>query len=173
MPVPSFTTARLVVRRLAGGDAAPIAAMDADPEVTRFTGGPETDPAHLEEIEGWFADEDDPAGFGMWAIATREEPDRFLGWIMLWTLPGWEPEVEIGWRLTRTAWGRGFATEAASAVMEHAFTTVGLDRVVAVLDPANDRSRRVCEKLGMVTAGKRRAYDTDCALYVKERFSAP
>lgn len=169
MPLPTFTTTRLVVRQLALKDVDAIATMDTDPEVTRFTGGPETGPAHREDLEGWVDDEGDPFGLGMWVVTPQQAPERFLGWVMLWPLIGWEPEVEIGWRFARDVWGQGYAPEAARPVMEHGFAAVGLDTIVAVLDPDNHRSRRVCEKLGMTTAGRRRAYDTDCALYVKER----
>lgn len=106
---------------------------------------------------------------GGWSVFPRETPQRYLGWIVLFPLEGWEGDVEIGWRFVRDAWGRGYASEAAAAVMEHGFRTVGLDHIVAVLDPDNQRSRRVCEKLGMTAAGMRRAYDSDCALYVKQR----
>ena len=59
------------------------------------------------------------------------------------------PDVEIGWRLVRHAWGKAYATEAARQLLAHAFQTVGLGRVVADVDPRNARSIRVATKLGM------------------------
>ena len=167
---PDFTTQRLFLKPLAAGDIDGMAAMDADPEVMRFVGEgtPRTSPQHRAELESWIDDSEDPPGMAMWTVRPLEKPDRYLGWIMLYPLPGHEPEVEIGWRFNRAAWGHGYASEAAQAVMEHGFKTVGLDQIVAVLDPNNQRSRRVCEKLSMRDAGICRAYDTDCARYVKE-----
>lgn len=171
--LPALATERLVLRARSSGDLDAMAAMDADPEVARFLGGVPDPVAHRTDLETWIDDPDDTSGLGGWTVRPRDEPGRYLGWIALYTLAGWEPDVEIGWRFVRDAWGHGYATEAARAVMAHGFDTVGLDRIIAILDPANDRSRRVCEKLGMTAAGLRHAYDTDCALYVKVRLSGP
>ncbi len=166
-----FTTERLFLQPLAEGDIDGMAAMDADADVMRFVGdgSARTSAAHREELAGWIDDSENPPGMGMWTVRPLADPSCYLGWVMLYPLPGQEPEVEIGWRFARDAWGQGFASEAARTVMAHGFWTVGLDRIVAVLHPQNDRSRRVCEKLGMCDAGMCRAYDTDCSLYVKER----
>ena len=169
MPLPVLTTDRLVLRPRCRDDLDAMAVMDADPEVARFLGGVPDPALHRAELETWIDDPDDTSGLGGWTVRPRNAPDRYLGWIILYPLEGWEDDVEIGWRFVRDAWGQGYATEAAGAVMHHAFTGAGLDHVIAILDPDNDRSRRVCEKLGMTAAGKRRAYDTDCALYVKPR----
>jgi RimJ/RimL family protein N-acetyltransferase len=173
MVPPSFTTRRLLLTPRAPRDLDAMAEMDADREVMRFVGEPQTGPEHRAELATWFDDSEDAPGHGGWTLRPLDEPDRYLGWVILYPLRGWEPDVEIGWRLVRDAWGHGYATEAARAIMDHAFGTVGLDRVVAVLDVDNDRSRRVCEKLGMHAAGLRRAYDADLALYVRERGGGP
>jgi RimJ/RimL family protein N-acetyltransferase len=165
---PDFTTERLMLRPFTAGDIDAMAAMDGDPEVMRFLEPLEEPAVHRTKLEGWLDDGTDPAGMALWTVRPRVEHDLYLGWVVLFPMPGWEPDVEIGLRFTRSAWGRGYATEAARAVMAHGFGTLGLERIFAVLDPRNLRSRRVCEKLGMHDAGMRRAYDTDCALYVKE-----
>ena len=90
-------------------------------------------------------------GFGLWAV---EVPGRvpFIGFVGL-AVPRFEapftPCVEIGWRLAAEHWGRGYATEAATAVLAHAFGPLGLAEVVSFTVPANRRSRRVMERLGM------------------------
>jgi len=173
MALPVFTTERLVLTPRAAGDLDAMAAMDADPEVARFVGGVPEPVAHRAALEDWVDDPADVSGLGGWTVRPRDTPGRYLGWIILYPLEGWEPDVEIGWRFVRNAWGHGYASEAARAVLAHAFGTVGLERVIAILDPANDRSRRVCEKLGMTAAGMRHAYDTDCALYVRDRLTCP
>ena len=90
-------------------------------------------------------------GFGLYAAELREE-HRFIGFVGL-AVPTFEapftPCVEIGWRLCAEYWGRGLATEGASAVVRHAFEVLGLDALVSFTVPANIRSRRVMEKIGM------------------------
>jgi RimJ/RimL family protein N-acetyltransferase len=91
-------------------------------------------------------------GFGFYAAEFREN-ETFIGFVGL-NIPSFDapfmPAVEIGWRLAFDFWGRGLATEGARAVIDHAFKTLGLTSLVSFTVPANMRSRRVMEKLGMV-----------------------
>jgi RimJ/RimL family protein N-acetyltransferase len=135
-------------RRLSDTDA--CIAMDHEPEVTRFVDGPWGDPAaHRAFIEtrtrGPY-----PEGLGYWTVSLRPEPERFLGWVLLIPENAAGPEVEIGWRLRRAAWGQGLATEAAGALLEYGFGTLKLARIIADIHPENAGSRRVAEKLGLV-----------------------
>jgi len=116
--------------------------LDSDAEVVRFSPLPWADEAeHKAFIEastrGLY-----PLGQGYWTIRQKSEPTRFLGWILLMPLDAMGPEIEIGWRLRRDAWGAGRATEAARA-LDHAFITLGLPEVVADIHPENRRSIRV------------------------------
>lgn len=90
-------------------------------------------------------------GFGLWAVEAVGVAD-FIGFIGL-SVPKFDaaftPCVEIGWRLAFEHWGRGFATEAAGAALDFAFGRVGVSEVVSFTVPANARSRRVMERLGM------------------------
>jgi ribosomal-protein-alanine N-acetyltransferase len=90
-------------------------------------------------------------GFGLYALELRKER-AFIGFAGL-SIPSFQahftPCVEIGWRLSAEYWGRGLATEAASAVVAHAFESLALDALVSFTVPANIRSRRVMEKIGM------------------------
>ena len=92
-------------------------------------------------------------GFGFWAVEIRGSAP-FAGFVGL-AVPSFEasftPCVEVGWRLAREYWGRGVATEGARAAVELASRDLGLHEVVAYTVPANRRSRRVMEKLGMTT----------------------
>ncbi len=148
--LPTFRTPRLTVRPRTVGDLEACMAMDRDPEVTRFLPGPWADPvAHRAFVEERMRHEY-PVGMGYWSIVASE---GFVGWVLLTPLDLHGPEIEIGWRLVRAAWGRGHATEAARPVLEHALNTLGLEQVIADIDPANTASVRVAQKLGFWPAG--------------------
>jgi RimJ/RimL family protein N-acetyltransferase len=127
-----------------------FAALNADPRVMEFFPGvlsrTESD-ALAARIEAHFAQH----GFGLWAV---EAPGvaEFVGFVGL-QVPNFEtaftPCVEIGWRLAHERWGRGYATEAARAALEYAFDSLNLREVLSWTVPANLRSRRVMERLGM------------------------
>jgi RimJ/RimL family protein N-acetyltransferase len=113
---------------------APLSRDDSDALVTR--------------IEAQFAQH----GFGLWAVDIPNV-DPFAGFIGL-AIPHFTahftPCVEIGWRLAATHWGQGYATEGARAVLRFGFATLGLNEIVSFTVPANRRSRRVMERIGMV-----------------------
>jgi RimJ/RimL family protein N-acetyltransferase len=147
------TTERLVLRSWRPADRAPFAKLNTDPEVVRFlnNGAPLTraeSDALLDAIEAHWLEH----GFGLWCAAARDDPDDCLGFVGLAVpsfLPAVLPSVEVGWRLARAAWGRGLATEGARESLRHAFQELGLDVVISIIDPANKRSIRVAQKLGM------------------------
>ena len=143
-------TDRLLLRRFRASDLAAFAQLNADARVTEFLAGAlsrdESD-ALVDRIEAHF----DEHGFGLFALEiTGVAP--FAGFVGL-SVPRFEaaftPCVEIGWRLAAEHWGSGYASEAARAVLAHGFDVVGLDEIVSFTVPANTRSRRVMEKLGM------------------------
>lgn len=149
-------TERLLLRRFRASDRAAFAQLSADPRVTEYLAGAlsrEQSDALADRIEAHF----DEHGFGLFALEiTGVAP--FAGYVGL-SVPRFEaaftPCVEIGWRLAAEHWGSGYASEAARAVLAHGFDVVGLDEIVSFTVPANTRSRRVMEKLGM----SRRAAD--------------
>jgi RimJ/RimL family protein N-acetyltransferase len=146
-------TGRLLLRRWRPEDAEPMAALNADPEVMRFIGdGAPSTRAGSDELLGRFEREWDERGFGLWAVEEHAAPGVLLGFCGLTVpmfLPPVLPAVEVGWRLARPAWGRGVATEAARAALAFGFEQHGMRQIIAVVHPANDRSLRVCAKLGM------------------------
>ena len=167
--LPGFTTQRLVLRARCLDDLDAVCAMDAEPEVMAYImDGSVPEPVeHREKLAQRLALDHGP-GLGIWSVFPREETGRFLGWVALHPLPGGD-DIEIGWRFASAHWGHGYATEAAGALMHHGLATLSLPRIVAVLQAANQRSRRVCERLGMSDAGPCRAYGGPCVLYVRER----
>ena len=150
MPIPEVRTARLVLRGWRPGDAAPFATLNANPEVMEHFPVPlsrgTSDRLIIAVVEAW-----DHHGFGLWAVE-RADDGAFLGFTGL-SRPSFEadftPAVEVGWRFAREAWGHGYATEAAEAAVRFGFEAVGLEEIVSFTVPANERSRRVMERLGM------------------------
>jgi RimJ/RimL family protein N-acetyltransferase len=146
--IPTFETDRLLLRRWQPSDRKPFAAMNRDPEVMQYF------PAPLTPIESdRLIDRADfeRHGFGLWAAEFRDSQE-FIGFIGL-SIPNFEapfmPSVEIGWRLASAHWGRGLATEGAKAAVRFGFAILNLPALVSFTVPANTRSRRVMEKLGM------------------------
>jgi RimJ/RimL family protein N-acetyltransferase len=102
-------------------------------------------------------------GFGMMAVVDRDD-GALLGFAGLQHLEG-GPEVEIGYYLGRRAWGRGLATELAHALVDRAFDELGLDRLVAVVRPENEASKRVLAKTGLHPEGFARHYGADVEVW--------
>jgi RimJ/RimL family protein N-acetyltransferase len=140
------------MREFRADDLDGLAALDADPEVMRFlTGGK---PIPRDEVEtvlipGYLASYRRWDAFGTWAA---EDADGFVGWFALHPLdeaPDDESIVELGYRLARDRWGRGYATEGSIALIRKAFTELGCDQVRAQTMTVNARSRSVMQKCGL------------------------
>jgi RimJ/RimL family protein N-acetyltransferase len=143
-------TARLVLRRWRDADREPFAALNSDPEVMRYFPARATraqSDALVDRQQELF----DVRGWGLWAVEVLGGAP-FVGFVGL-NEPRFEahftPAVEIGWRLGREHWGHGYATEAGRAVLAFAFGELRLEEVVSFTTVANERSRRVMERLGM------------------------
>ncbi|WP_323118061.1 GNAT family N-acetyltransferase [Burkholderia alba] len=148
--LPVFETGRLRLRPRVLADLEACLEMDRDPEVTRHIAGPWRDPVEHRRFVEHRITRTYPAGLGYWSIFEKADPQRFIGWMLL--IPdhaGGAGEVEIGWRLIRSAWGRGIASEAASRIARHAFDTVRLPRIIADIAAENEGSLKVARKLGM------------------------
>jgi RimJ/RimL family protein N-acetyltransferase len=146
-------TERLCLRRFAPEDAAAFAALNADAEVMCFIGdGTPLTRGQSDELLARIAGHWRSHGFGLWCVAERTAPADCLGFAGLAVpsfLPEVMPAVEVGWRLSRAAWGRGLATEAARAAVDEAFGPLGLASVISIIAEGNERSVRVADKLGM------------------------
>jgi RimJ/RimL family protein N-acetyltransferase len=148
-------TERLVLRRWRDEDRDAFAALNADRRVMEHFPAPLTraeSDALADRIDGAIATN----GWGLWAVEVAVGPDagRFAGFTGL-SVPGFEapfmPAIEVGWRLAHWAWGRGYATEAATAALDVGFTTIGAQEIVSFTATQNARSRAVMERLGMTT----------------------
>ena len=145
-------TERLVLRRFAEADADDLFDLHGDPEVMRFLTGGEPTPRDViedETLPRFLRSYERVEGFGFWAAVERSAGE-FLGWFEFRPPEGAGPgEVELGYRLRRCAWGRGYATEGARALIRDGFTRLGVRRVVAQTMAVNAASRCVMEKVGM------------------------
>ncbi len=146
-------TERLILRRFTQEDEDALVALDGDPEVMRYiTGGPPTPREEIRNdvLPAFLGYYDRPDGYGFWAAIARDGAE-FLGWFHLRPLPEDPPDVpELGYRLRRSAWGKGYASEGARALVDKAFSDLGARRVIASTMAVNVASRRVMEKAGMV-----------------------
>lgn len=146
-------TPRLLLRRWRGADESLMAAINQDPEVTRYLNRPVDDGA-VQTFFGVVSEHWQRHGFGFWAVELRRVggEGRFVGFVGV-TYPSFLPEVadrpELGWRLARDTWGLGLATEAATSARDDAFSRLGLGEVVSIIHPENARSRRLATKLSM------------------------
>lgn len=150
MKASELRTDRLRLRRWREADRPPFARLNADPKVMEYF------PSTLSRVESdafvdWIEAFFDEHGFGLWAVEAVGVAD-FIGFVGL-NIPAFPahftPAVEVGWRLDRPYWGRGYATEAARAAVAFGFETLGLAEIVSFTAPANVRSRHVMERLGM------------------------
>lgn len=143
-------TKRLSLRQWKDSDLAPWVAMNADVDVRKYFSSVQTTEEAIREASRIRAGISQ-RGWGAWAV---EQPGnhQFIGFVGL-LVTGFEasftPCVEIGWRLSKAAWGQGFATEAAAAALSFAFTHLHLEEVVAITTPSNTPSQNVMKKIGM------------------------
>lgn len=159
---PSFLeTDRLVLRPATAADAPDLLALDNDPAVMRYiNGGRPTSAEHIRDrtLPRLLHDHAGTGTRGYW-IAQEKDTGAFLGWFELRPLTDHDPAVvELGYRLNRAAWGRGYATEGARALVDKGFTDLGVQRVTANTMAVNTGSRRVMEKAGLTFL---RAYTED------------
>jgi RimJ/RimL family protein N-acetyltransferase len=141
----TLRTPRLILREWRDEDAAPFAAMSADPDVLRYLPAP--DAVWITRTQAHFA----AHGFGNFVVELPGE-SSFIGVVGLnhvrWDL-AFTPAVEAAWRLMPRHWSKGYALEAARAVIDDGFGRIWLTEIVAYTAPANRASRQVMERLGM------------------------
>jgi RimJ/RimL family protein N-acetyltransferase len=145
-------TDRLVLRQFTMADADNLVNLDADPDVMRFvTGGIPTsrEEIHDEVLPAFLGYYQQYEGYGFWA-AIEKATGEFVGWFHFRPRADAAPgEVELGYRLRKSAWDKGYATEGSRALICKGFTEYGVQRVTAAAMAVNQASRRVMEKSGL------------------------
>lgn len=154
--------------------------LDQDPEVMKYITRGRT--MTRDDIENWYIPRlnkyaNQLRGWGLWGM-TRLDNDKYIGWILVRPMHFFEPELrddddlELGWRLFRDEWGKGYATEGANAVMESLRANEACSRFSALAIKENTGSTRVMQKLGMEFVKEELYVDPDpvlddelCVLY--------
>lgn len=140
-------TKRLYLRECNSMDALLAYNLNLDPEVIKYTGDPSfVSVSEAREFLGNY-DAFEKYGMGRW-YAFLKDSDEFIGWCGLKYSPNID-EVDIGYRLLRKYWNKGYATEAARACLDYGFQELGIDEIVAKADKRNQASIKVMEKIGM------------------------
>ncbi|MCC3302215.1 GNAT family N-acetyltransferase [Arthrobacter sp. zg-Y895] len=176
----TLETPRLTLRPYTSEDADFVLDLYSRMEVQRFLGA---NPKLMRDraealtlIEAWSRRDDGTCG--IWAVQEKTVQDQdtgnLTGTLLLKPIPASGPErkpsgdIEIGWHFHPDSWGKGYASEAGAAVLAHAFAA-GLPQVVAVTNPANTASMRVCGKIGLQhQSSTDRYYNTVCELFTAE-----
>lgn len=142
---PTLETERLILRPPTREDFEPWCAFMADEEAARHIGGLQSPPVAwrgLCTVTGAWTIE----GFSMFSVIEKSS-GRWIGRLGPWKPEGW-PGTEVGWGIVRDAWGKGYATEGATAAIDWAFDNLDWHEVVHTIDPANSNSQKVAQRLG-------------------------
>jgi RimJ/RimL family protein N-acetyltransferase len=155
-PGPTLQTARLILRPIAEQDLDGWADLMGDAEAARFIGGQQPRASAwrgMASMAGSWA----LNGFGMFSLIEKDT-GRWIGRVGPWRPEGW-PGTEVGWGLVRSAWGQGYAVEAAQATMDWAFDVLDWTQIIHCIDPANLASQKVARRLGSTLLGPGRMPD--------------
>lgn len=156
-------TERLLLRMWRPDDFEAYAEICADPEVMRYLSG-----KPLSRMEAWrqmavLVGHWHLRGYGHWAVEEKAS-GKFIGRIGFLNPEGW-PGFEIGWTLSAQAQGKGYATEGARRALEYAFTELKREHVISLINPQNQASIRVAERLGEKLEGRTELLDTEVLIY--------
>jgi RimJ/RimL family protein N-acetyltransferase len=148
----NLETDRLILRMFTDSDLDAYAEMCGDEEVMKYLGG-----CTMSRSEAWrsmamVVGHWELRGFGLWAVE-EQESGEMVGRVGCWQPEGW-PGLELAWTLRRAYWGRGFATEAARAALDVAFSTLHQPHVISMIDHENNPSIRVAQRLRMRLEGR-------------------
>lgn len=152
-------TERLIIKKPCLNNLNEAFILDSDPEVMLFMGGPRT----LQATQEWL-DKNirhyEKHGFGF-GFVYEKATNIFIGraGLLYLAYDDTQPDIEIGYRLHKACWGRGYATELTKALIKWGFENLTVNKLVGIINPDNQRSRRVLEKAGMHYVGKSKYYD--------------
>lgn len=160
----TLTTPRLALREMTDADLDDMAALLGDEQLMRYYPRPKT----REEAQGWInwnRSLYSEHGFGLWLV-TLAETGEFVGdcGLTVQHVDG-VAEIEVGYHVRTDLQGHGYATEAAAAARDFARDNLGLDRLIAIINPANTPSQRVAAKIGLELEKRSIVYDQECVIF--------
>ena len=160
---------RLDLRAFVEEDFVDVYRLDSDPRVMKYIadGKPSTRDMVVQRLARFIRYPRLYPDLGVWR-ASRRDTRAFIGWFAL-NYAGKSTDIEVGYRLLPKAWGQGFATEGAKAIVDYGFDDLGLNRIIGVTHPANSASQRVLQKAGLRDEGWGRYYDRRLRLFALER----
>lgn len=169
VPAPWLETLRLAMRDFTAADSDELYRLHRDPRVMRYIGDGKALDAerHARVMKRILAYPTLYPDLGFW-YTTRRDTGAFIGWFTL-KYCSTSADIETGYILAPEAWGQGFATEGATAMVRYGFDDLGLDRIIGVTDPENYASQRVLMKSGLADCGVGHYYDRDLRLFAARR----
>ncbi len=167
-PAPWLETLRLAMREFVPADSDDLFRLNSDPRVMRYIGDgkPVGRTRHAEIMRRVLGYPTFYPDFGFW-YAMRRDTGKFVGWFTL-KYAGKSADVETGYMLLPEAWGQGFATEGATAMVQYGFDDLGLERIIGVTHPKNLASQNVLKKAGLADCGWGRYYNKRLRLFAAE-----
>lgn len=161
-----LTSERLILREFADNDLDLLFHLDSDPYVLAYIGKPKTREESSLRLEKAYTDYKKGEGLGKW-MAIEKESAKAIGWFVLNYLDN-TSLIEIGYRLKKEFWGKGYATEMSKLLLEYGFKTLHLVKIVGVTHQENEASKRVLLKTGLEYIGVSHYYGMDCNFFEKE-----
>jgi RimJ/RimL family protein N-acetyltransferase len=161
-------TERLYLREIKEDDLPLLFELHSDPEVMKFIRPAEKT---LDEtratMERILRTNNYPEGIGLW-ICQEKSSNEFIGWFVLKPLEN-TPDIEIGYRLLRKQWGKGFATEMSHELLNYCFNVTGLSKIAAATHPDNHASQHVLEKIGLRFVRRQQIHNINACIYERLR----
>ncbi len=169
--IPTLTSEQFVLRAFRESDVPALTALHSDPQVMRFLrpgGEVETRPRQAwdyiaTQMGHWLL-----KCYGKWALADRAS-DELIGRVGYFDAPYEWPGLELGWTLSRSVWGKGYATAAARMSLDWGFASINTDQIIAAIIVGNDASVRVAERLGMRRVRQDLLHDAPAHIYAMSR----
>jgi ribosomal-protein-alanine N-acetyltransferase len=167
-PAPWLETLRLEFRDFVAEDFDDLYRLDRDPRVMKYIadGKPASRDAVAQRLERFLRYPELYPDLGVWRTA-RRDTGAFIGWFCF-NYAGHSTDIEVGYRLLPEAWGQGFATEGARALVDYGFDDLDLDRIIGVTHRGNKASQRVLMKAGLEDIGWGRYYDQRLRLFAAD-----
>ena len=168
-PAPWLETLRLELTTFSAGDFDELYRLDSDPRVMRYIadGKPASRGAVAQRLKRFLGYPRLYPDLGAWR-ASRRDNGAYIGWFAL-NYAGKSTDIEVGYRLLPAAWGQGFATEGANALVDYGLDDLRLHRIIGVTHPDNKASQRVLQKAGLEDVGWGRYYDRPLRLFTRVR----